>query len=119
MLHLHLNPYTRRVTARVLNSCAELTKTYKPQDITGIRLVNGVAQVRIKEGDRCYVLPFDPQQFKAGVEACRLEVIAALSTEAAWARRHEAIVFPRIIARIVKMIRFVVPRLYTHQVEEI
>lgn len=116
---IHLNPYTKRVAARVLNSVQEFTKRYSPQDIIGIRLINGVVQVRVKDGDRLYAVPFDPRQFKAAVEACRLEVIAALSTEAAWERRHKAIAMPRIITRIVNLVRFMMPRLFTYSIEAI
>jgi hypothetical protein len=87
-----LNSYTKRVTAKILNLASNLTIRYSPDQVIGIRHIDGIAQVRVKVGESAYVLPFDAVQFKAMVEACRLKVIAAICAEEAWERRRAVVV---------------------------
>ncbi len=84
---IKLNSYIKRITAKVLNACADLTERYAPQDITGLRQIDGIVQVRIEKGDNAWVLPFAPETFKAMVESFRLEVLAAIATEQRWQHR--------------------------------
>lgn len=116
-----LNPYTKRVVAKILNLCSEeLGVSYKAENITGVRLIDGVAQVRVARSDRSFVIPFDAQQFRSMVESVRLGVIAALSTQEAWQRRRNVIAILSVICRLVSLVRFFVPRLRSLfcQVEE-
>ena len=117
-----LNQYTKRLACKVLNLATNLTKRYTPDQITGIRSIDGVAQVRVKDGDRSYVLPFDVAQFKAIVEQYRREVAAAISTEETWERRRAAVAIavPSLISRLVSLVRYFTPRRrsFIYQVEE-
>ncbi len=86
---LSLSYYTKRVTAKVLNSCSNLTAHYTTDSIKGVFLVDGIATVKVVvDGGKVAYLPFNAEQFKTVVESVRRDVLAAISTEQAWARRH-------------------------------
>lgn len=116
-----LNQYTRRLAAKALNAAADLTGHFTPDQVSGIRHIDGVAQVRVTDGDRSYVLPFDAVEFRNFIEAHRLEVIAALSTEQAWERRRRPVAaVPTLLTRLASFIRYFAPRRrsFIYQVEE-
>lgn len=62
-------------------------------------MLDGVATVKVVvDGGKVAHIPFNAEQFKAVVESVRREVIAAISTEQAWARRHSIC---RVVAVVV------------------
>jgi len=96
---LSFSYYIKRVTCKVLNLCSDLTARYTLDNIKGVFLLDGVATVKVVvDGGKVAHIPFNAEQFKAVVESVRREVIAAISTEQAWARRHSIC---RIIAAVV------------------
>jgi hypothetical protein len=110
-----LNPYSKRLAAKILNAAADLNFSYRAEHITGIRLIDGVAQVKVTIGDRTCVLPFNPEEFKAMAISFRLEVLAALSTEQAWARHTAKI--PAAIRRLASLVRLSLVRSSTQAKE--
>lgn len=107
-----LSYYIKRVTAKVLNAAANLTTRYTLDNIKGVYLVDGIATVKIEiEGAIAY-LPFNAEQFKAMVEAVRRAVLAAISTEQAWARRKSLATLSR--AMVAAAVAPVTHTVYSH-----
>lgn len=92
-----LNTYTKRVTAKVLNMAVGLNFTYRASHIIGIRVIGGVAQVKVKIGDAVSVLSFDPEQFKQKVVSVKREVIAAIATEARRLITHQPVFTQQLV----------------------